>query len=250
MSSGYVRGKTHHSWWQSLRLQARKQPAMAMLNLYGRQKSPHEHQGREPFQAKDIAEDWFLQLRGKHWRGELLSERTFKDAAEQFEREYEVITEGERSPKWIIGHKARIRLHLMPFFGEMGLSTITAGQVQEYRIHRLRTKSTSKAPSRSTMHDEVVTLRQILKTALRHNWLAHLPDLSPPYKTNSKSVTAHGFQQRNISSSTLPREKERRTLFMNAIDGMRSSSTILCCSWPIPACVPMRPRIWNTVMLR
>ena len=39
--------------------------------------------------AKDIAEDWFLQLRGKHWRGELLFERTFKDAAEQFEREYE-----------------------------------------------------------------------------------------------------------------------------------------------------------------
>ena len=136
--------------------------------------------------AKDIAEDWFLQLRGKHWRGELLSERTFKDAAEQFEREYEVITEGERSPKWIIGNKARIRLHLMPFFGEMGLSTITAGQVQEYRIHRLQTKSTGKAPSRSTMHDEIVTLRQVLKTAMRHNWLDHLPDLSPPYKANNK----------------------------------------------------------------
>ena len=97
------------------------------------------------------------------------------------------ITELSRILKEALGwHKARIRLHLMPFFEEMGLSTMTAGQVQEYRIHRLQTQSTGKAPSRSTMHDEIVTLRQVLKTAMRHNWLAHLPDLSPPYKTNSK----------------------------------------------------------------
>jgi len=136
--------------------------------------------------AKDIAEDWFLELRGKHLRGELLTEQSFKEAAEQFEREYEVITEGQRSPRWIEGHKARLRLHLVPFFGKMGLSKITAGQAQEYRIHRLQTASTGKPPSRSTMHDEIVTLRQVLKTALRHNWLDHLPDLSPPYKTNGK----------------------------------------------------------------
>lgn len=35
---------------------------------------------------------------------------------------------------------------------------------------------TGKPPSRSTMHDEIVTLRQVLKTALRHGWLYHLPD--------------------------------------------------------------------------
>jgi hypothetical protein len=38
------------------------------------------------------------------------------------------------------------------------------------------------------MHDEVVTLRLVLKTAIRHAWLAHLPDLSPPYKTQGKIV--------------------------------------------------------------
>jgi hypothetical protein len=37
-----------------------------------------------------------------------------------------------------------------------------------------------KPPSRSTLHDEVVTLRLVLKTAIRHGWLDHLPDLSPP----------------------------------------------------------------------
>ena len=62
-------------------------------------------------QAKDFAEDWYLELRGKKRRGELHNEKTFQDAAGQFIREYEVITEGQRSPKWVEGHKARIRLY-------------------------------------------------------------------------------------------------------------------------------------------
>lgn len=82
----------------------------------------------------------------------------------------------------------RLRNHLVPFFGEMGLSEITPGQVQEYRIHR-REKSVEqrgKPPSRSTTHKEIVTIRQTLKTAIRHGWLQHMPDLSEPYKTSGK----------------------------------------------------------------
>lgn len=60
--------------------------------------------------------------------------------------------------------------------------------MQEYRLHRIATSKTGKAPARSTIHDEVVTLRQVLKTAIRHEWLAHLPDFSPPYKTSGKVV--------------------------------------------------------------
>lgn len=45
-----------------------------------------------------------------------------------------------------------------------------------------------KRPARSTIHDEIVTLRQVLKTAIRHGWLTHLPDLSPPYRTQGKIV--------------------------------------------------------------
>ncbi len=93
---------------------------------------------------------------------------------------------------------------------------MTPGKVQEYRVHRAttapvgrlpthkqpaRTTASSgiipseivvpakhKAPARSTLHDEVVTLRQVLKTAIRHGWLPYLPDLSPPYRTQGKVV--------------------------------------------------------------
>lgn len=74
--------------------------------------------------AKDFAEDWYLTLRGKNMRGELTSETNFAQAADQFIREYEVITEGDRSPKWVQGHKDRLRLHLLPFFGELGVFSL------------------------------------------------------------------------------------------------------------------------------
>lgn len=137
-------------------------------------------------QAKDFAEDWYLTLRGKQTRGELVTEKTFKQAADLFAREYEVITAGERSPKWVEGHKARIRLHLLPFFGRLGLSQITAGKVQEYRVERIQNPRSGKPPSYSTLHDEIVTLRLVLKAAIRHEWLSRLPDLSAPYRSSGK----------------------------------------------------------------
>jgi integrase len=152
--------------------------------------------------AKEFAEDWYLTLRGKHRAGLLKSEKTFAEAAEQFLKEYGVITEGQRSERWTEGHQIRLRLHLLPFFGALGLSEVTAGKVQDYRMHRATTAPEGskraprldaegkplahKAPARSTIHDEVVTLRQVLKTAIRRAWLAYLPDLSPPYRTQGK----------------------------------------------------------------
>jgi integrase len=161
-------------------------------------------------QAQQFAEDWYLELRGKSRAGILKkAERTFAEAAEQFQKEYETITEGQRSPVWVQGHAARLRLHLLPFLGPLGLSEITPGKVQEYRVHRMTPPPTAsaeaparvitngeresyarplKTPSRSTLHDEIVTMRQVLKTAIRHGWLAHLHDFSPPYRTSGKIV--------------------------------------------------------------
>ncbi len=136
--------------------------------------------------AKDFAEDWYLGLRGLQRSGDIVAEKTFKTAAQQFEREYEVITGGQRNPAYVEGHSSRLRNHLLPFFGALGLSQITPGKVQEYRIQRLRAAEGHKPPARTTMHHEMVTLRQVLKTAIRHGWLAHLPDISLPYGSSGK----------------------------------------------------------------
>jgi integrase len=138
--------------------------------------------------AKEITEDWYLQLRGKLRTGEIKTEKTFREASEQFHREYDIITQGQRSKVYVEGQHRRSQVNLVPFFGNMGLSEITAGKVQEYRIHRLEQSvaKRGKPPARNTIHQEMVTLRQTLKTAVRQGWLDHLPDLSEPYRSSPK----------------------------------------------------------------
>ncbi len=142
-------------------------------------------------QAKDIAEDWYLGLKSKARTGDLPQGKTFKFAAAQFRKEYEALTAGERNPEYVKDHWNRLRVHLEPFFGDKVLSAITPGLVQDYRIHRATSRINAKTgepmrPSRSTMHQEIVTLRLVLKTAERHGWLTYVPDLAAPYKSSGK----------------------------------------------------------------
>ena len=43
-----------------------------------------------------------------------------------------------------------------------------------------------KPPARNTIHNEIVTLSMVLKTAQRHGWIEQVPDLSDPYRRQSK----------------------------------------------------------------
>jgi integrase len=139
-------------------------------------------------QARDFAEDWYLELRGKLKRGELKSGKTFAEGAERFLREYEVITRGQRSPRMVEQYEGKLRVHLLPFFGKKWLSEITPALVQDYRLYRHEDGKGRRGttPTRSTMHKDMVTLRQVLKSAMRNGWLDHLPDLSQPYRTSEK----------------------------------------------------------------
>ena len=141
--------------------------------------------------AKDVARDWYLGLMGKYRSGELKEGVTFRKAAEQFVREYEVITQGERNPEYVASHAMRLRVHLLPFFGNKVVADVTPGLVQEYRVHRMTSRldpktGLPKRPARATLHHEIITLRHVLKTANRHGWLPFLPDLSAPYKASGK----------------------------------------------------------------
>jgi integrase len=111
---------------------------------------------------------------------------TFREAAEKFVAEYGVITEGQRSKSWTAQHELRLKVHLIPFFGDKPLGEISAGLVQEYRIQRATNGYKGRKPSRSTLHHETVTLRLVLKTAHRYGWIQQVPDISAPYKTSGK----------------------------------------------------------------
>lgn len=198
----YMRPNSPH-WWCSCSIAGRQKRATTKEDSLSR--------------AKDVARDWYLGLMGKYRAGEIKEGKTFHEASSRFIDEFETITLGQRSPIYVQSHKYRIKNHLDPFFGNMVLPEITAGTVQDYRIYRMKTgmsrvdqhhkakaerdKAKAKAegkklppdkqddprpPSRSTLHQEIVCLRQILKTANRHGWLDQLPNLSPPYQASTK----------------------------------------------------------------
>jgi integrase len=149
----------------------------------------HRHSTKEESlsHAKELAEDWYFELRGKARAGLLKTGRTFKQAADYFMAEYLILIEGERSPRYVATYEWKLRVHLLPFFGSKVLSEITPGLVQQYRVQRAQAKThMGKPPSRSTVHQEIVALRQVLKAANREGWLAYVPDISPPYKASGK----------------------------------------------------------------
>ena len=89
--------------------------------------------------AAKAAESWYFKLHGQSQDGVLNDRPTFKKAADQFVKEYGVITEGEQSEKWTESHAIRLRVRLVPFFGSLPLDKVTPGKVQEYRVHRMTT---------------------------------------------------------------------------------------------------------------
>jgi hypothetical protein len=98
---------------------------------------------------------------------------------------------------------------LVPFFENLGISEITAGKIQEYRVHPHQEAIANPRQASGPQHHppQIVTLRQTLNTALRHGWLDRLPDFSEPYRSSPKisillrngfrgSLPQSGFVQR------------------------------------------------------
>src|ERR1700761_6809946 len=81
-------------------------------------------------QAKDFAEDWYLTLKGKHRFGGGLSAvkpkgKLFSEAAAKFLDEFEVLTDGQRAPRYVTLLRHKIKKHLGPFFVDTVVADIT-----------------------------------------------------------------------------------------------------------------------------
>ena len=147
-------------------------------------------------QARDVAEEWYLDLRGKLRGGQLITkkERTFDEAYDHYIRQVRVLAATTRSPQYVKNLELQVKAHILPYFGKMALSEINRGTVQSYRVSRAeetiaKTTTADKAgkpPARSTMLSEISYIRQVLKHAEGMGWLAYVPSLQMPYMTSGK----------------------------------------------------------------
>ena len=123
---------------------------------------------------------------------------TFSQACEAFLTEYELMTKGERNPHYVKNKRTHVDLHLVQFFGaDRPVVEISPALIQDYRLHRQTSRKTAgtddvRRPARTTLHSEIVTLRQVLKTANRRGWIPALPDMRDPYQQSGK-VTHRGW---------------------------------------------------------
>jgi len=154
--------------------------------------------------AKDIAEEWYLDLRGKLRAGVIVKptprEKLFGEAAALYLAQVKVLAFGTRSKSYVENLELRMNAHVLPFFEDKALSAINKGLVQTYRVKRAEEtieKTTErdergsvikpgKAPARSTMLQEIVIIRQVLKHAEGLEWIPSVPNLSTPYMTQGK----------------------------------------------------------------
>jgi hypothetical protein len=225
--------------------------------------------------AKEFALDWYMERYGEYRRRkrglpilsdgtdrpttfvhEVLPEGqrrrtptgpTFEEAAKAFYDEYRVATQGERNERYVKQKGDQLRLYLFPFFGKMRVTEITAGLIQKYRTHRHSSKVNPETgevirPSRSTLHSEMVTLRQVLKSANRHGWISALPDMTVAYKASGKISHRAWFRRPNTKCSMRPRANGQRIQKENAFVPPASSFMITCSSWGTLDCVPTKRR--------
>jgi len=142
--------------------------------------------------------------------------------------------------------------YLIPFFGSMVLPEITAGKVNEYRVHRLEECKglRGKPPARNTMHQEIVTLRQIFKTALRYGWIDHLPDFSVPCSASAKISHRAWFSPEEYRQLMRQRGNAPRIQSSLVFVGKRNNFTIMFCSLPTLDSAPTRRGVFSSATLR
>ncbi len=204
-------GKAHAAGRQGPRLQAREQPALAVLDVPWRPQPPRNHQGRKPRTGDRVRPRVVPPaLRGRtaaaagdaadakldgtvrpspvgtdtptdRRRRRTPTGPTFGQARHHPGRAQRAEQKGEH-----------VRVHLLPFFGaDRPVSDITSASSRKYRVHRQTSRIDPKTgevrrPARSTLHSETVTLRQVLKTANRKGWISAVPDMSVAYKSSGK----------------------------------------------------------------
>ncbi|WBY08931.1 hypothetical protein PIB19_05905 [Sphingomonas sp. 7/4-4] len=201
--------------------------------------------------AEHVTEEWYLDLRGKLRNGELEpDERTFHSAAEEYVREMRVLTIGMRSEKYVEYLELRLNCHILPYFGAMGLSKITKSVSQSYLVKRIEETiaKTGQRPARSTLLQEIVHVRQILKFSEGKGWIPYVPSLSSELLKKPRPAGAHGSRPKStISFTRLPvaaSPKER------AGDGrpIMRICTIMCCFRQTPAYGPTKQPISKSAM--
>jgi hypothetical protein len=183
--------------------------------------------------TKEIAEDWYLQLRGKLRAGEIKDEKTFREVSEHYLREFDIMTQGQRNQRYVEGRHWRSEGRIIPFFGNLGISEITAGKIQEYRLRRHQEAITKygkpPGPQHTASGNRDSPPNSYKRRCAMDGWIVFPTSLSHT-GNRPESRTVHGSHQKNTNNATKRHELVPKSRSDAASNGKRSNSTIMSSS--------------------
>ncbi len=152
--------------------------------------------------AKIFAEHWFTKLLYKIDNGEPVRERTLEDAYKAFLHwhEHDLLLTGASNPRKIKGYKSQWN-GIEPFMGHARLSEVTSQKIETFRAWRIAEskKKSGIDITEKTLHIYRILLSQVLKYAVRHQWLATMP-LWPAQTVSKKHAHPEWFEPEQMQS--------------------------------------------------
>lgn len=128
--------------------------------------------------AKEYAERWFTKLLHRLDNGEPVAERTLADAYRAFIHwhERDLLLTGGSNAKKIRNYKS-LWSGMNRFMGDARLSEITSEKWEQFRAWRIAESQikSKRTLTEKTLHNYKILLSLVLKYAVRHGWLSHLP---------------------------------------------------------------------------
>ena len=103
----------------------------------------------------------------------------FREAAGEYLRRL-----SEEDGKDLVMKRRRLRLHLVPFFGEMPLSTISSFEVERYKKSRV-----TKGAKVGTVNRELAALSHLFTKGVEWGWIEHRPATIKRYPEESGRIT-------------------------------------------------------------
>lgn len=150
---------------------------------------------RKTFSSKSAAQQYLREVQREMEDGDFLADsplESFQQLADWYETTHAI------EPVYKEGHKVaglrgrrtvlyRLRL-LREYFGARNIRTITYGQIEAYKLHRLGQTTPRQTPLKlASVHRELCLLRLLLNLATREGWLKR----NPFQGGNSLIVKAH-----------------------------------------------------------
>jgi integrase len=133
--------------------------------------------------AKEIAQDWYFELRGKQKEGIPVHGKKFKDVLEEFfEHQNLQVKSGEMKKGNAVDYERRLKGKLGTYFNDYYLQDITLQSLNEFKVHRISKDNVRH----TTIKHDIGSITQVLKYCKDQKYITNLPETPKKSKKDDK----------------------------------------------------------------